>query len=294
MRIVVAGAGGFLGREIVRQSTESGEIDLLAASSNPQRLRDEFGVTAISARDLVENRTLLRPGDVLLNCAFPRNEDPLAMPLGLDYVEGVLRAASDSECSALINVSSQSVYSQRRLFPATEQDAVCLESKYAVAKYAVEKLSDALCEDIPHANLRLASLIGPGFDSRLPNKFVKKAMAGQDIEIENRGFRYGYMSVYDAASALLLMAKSNPCDWKLVYNLGSRGAASIPDMAFWANASAIRYGGIGCSVIVDEIYDENPINTELDCSMFEGQFAWVPRYTIEEEIDRITRFEVQS
>lgn len=292
MRIAITGASGFLGRELVRQAAGSDLFEVVAVSTRPQQIQKELVVDVMSADDLALGRESLRGIDLVLNCAFPRNEDSLAMPLGLDYVQCVFSGVARSEGASLINVSSQSVYSQRRTHAATELEPICLESKYAVAKYGVEMLADALCAGVPHANVRLASLIGPGFDQRLPNKFAKKAILGQDIVIEDRGSRYGYMSVYDAAGALLVMSAADPLSWAPVYNLGARGTASIPDMAHWANDAVVRLGGAGSRIIETQNFEEAPVDTDLDSSLFESQFSWRPRYSVKEEIDRIVDFEM--
>lgn len=59
--------------------------------------------------------------------------------------------------------------------PADENTVLCLESKYAVGKYATELLVNAICgKAVLHTNIGLASLIGAGFDQRIVNKMVNQ------------------------------------------------------------------------------------------------------------------------
>ena len=69
------------------------------------------------------------------------------------------------------------------MLPATEETSLNLETKYAVGKYATELLVNKICRNIPHTNLRMASLIGEGFEQRITNKLVAKAILGGDLDI---------------------------------------------------------------------------------------------------------------
>ena len=64
---------------------------------------------------------------------------------------------------------------------ADEQTPAVLESKYAVGKYWSELFVNTLFQGIRHTNLRMASLIGAGFDQRITNKFAKSNIVGYAV-----------------------------------------------------------------------------------------------------------------
>ena len=96
---------------------------------------------------------------------------------GLKYIQSVFEKSVEGNAAVIVNISSQSVYSQKRTEAATEETPVCLESPYAVGKYAVELMLESICRGSKtrYTNLRMASLIGPGFDQRIVNRLVRQA-----------------------------------------------------------------------------------------------------------------------
>ncbi len=208
MTILLTGAGGFLGKHLLEVLLSQTDHSVIVLTSQGKNLCGMFPAE--------ENRLTVVPTeqftslpfaeiDVLVNCAFPRNEDGTKMAEGLRFIAEILNAAVDGGVGAVINISSQSVYSQQRTEPAAEDTPLNLEGKYAVGKYAAELLTNTLCAAIPHTNLRLASLIGAGFDQRVPNKLIAKALAGEELKVLTGPQYYGFLDVRDAADAI-----SNP------------------------------------------------------------------------------------
>jgi nucleoside-diphosphate-sugar epimerase len=121
MKILISGAGGFLGTEIVSQLAEKENVQLVALTSQEKRLREKVGdsrnVTVFDRNSVFESDFDFSDTDLLINCAFPRNADGIAMADGLRYVERLLEAAVAGGVKSVINISSQSVYSQVREQP---------------------------------------------------------------------------------------------------------------------------------------------------------------------------------
>ena len=292
-QVTLSGAAGFLGRHLLRSLLNEGADVYAITSKTRAALQEAAGIELNNSRvkvvapdDISDIELAIKRSNVFINCAFPRNTDGTALAKGLNYINKLFILASKSKSVAVINISSQSVYSQTREGAAEEDSPVCLESPYAVAKYSTELLLNSYCQDMPHTNVRLASLIGPSFDQRALNKMIKRAMEFKEIKVVNARSRFGYLDVRDAVSGLLKMCCSESRYWDEVYNLGPDYDYSIPKMAEAVRGALLTKG---IEVTVDEIKsgDERRINTQLDSRKFKHAFSWAPQQTLADSINSI-------
>lgn len=221
MRIAVTGANGFLGKALVSKLSENEEHCIFAMSSKKQVLQELWGGKNIEVVDrddfsVFKNNCV----DVLVNCAFPRTENGIEMAKGLTYTKELFEASVDANVSNIINISSQSVYSQSRTKEALETDAPNPESIYAVGKLASELLNNSICKHLNHTNIRMASLIGPCFEQRVVNKLLKKAMETGSVSVLDGDMHYGFMDVDDAVVGLLFVLNSCDNNYQETYNFG--------------------------------------------------------------------------
>lgn len=296
-KVVLTGAGGFLGSHLLAELVGRGDEVCAVSSKSAAQLLSSAGaedadlslLKVIRHDDWNGLASELSDADVLVNCAFPRNVDGYQLADGMDYLQRLFAVAGSSQVGAVVNISSQSVYSQTRTEPAREDTPVCLESKYAVAKYASEQLLEAYCADKPHTNIRLASLIGPGFDQRVVNKMVGRAMESGLVEVCDNGSRFGYLDVLDAANALVAVCESDPDEWEQVYNLGPEGGVTLTEIA---ECAAKEVGArcnrqvklqMGCS-------DSRATFSVLDSSLFARSFNWEARNSLPETVKRIVDY----
>ena len=287
--VMVTGAGGFLGRNLVAELASRGHAVYAVTSKSEGELGASELAAVVPNRDFEAIAELMDGADVLVNCAFPRNVDGYQLADGMDYLQRVFAIAGASQVGAVVNISSQSVYSQTRTEPAREDTPVCLESKYAVAKYASEQLLEAYCGDKPHTNIRLASLIGPGFDQRVVNKMARRAMENGQIEVCDNGSNFGYLDVLDAVNALVAVCESDPDEWEQVYNLGPEGGVTLTEIAECAAKEVgarcgrqvkLRMGGS----------DSQATSSVLDSALFDRSFDWEARNSLLETVKRIVDF----
>lgn len=261
-------------------STESNRI--YALTSHTDRLKNRYGdrknLVILRREDFLKKKFFFRDIDILVNCAFPRKADGTQMAEGLKYVSEILSMAVSGGVKSVINISSQSVYDQTRIQPATEQDELNLGTKYAVGKYATELLTNTICVSVPHTNLRLASLIGAGFNERIPNKFVEQIVCGNDLHVINGGQRFGFLDVRDAADAIIVIINSNPRSWREVYNLGSNESHTLEEIA----KEVCRVGEKYCNKTIQyklmQGDNAEPLqNSSMDCTLYRKAFQWKPK-----------------
>ncbi|MCC8135801.1 MAG: NAD(P)-dependent oxidoreductase [Ruminococcus sp.] len=286
MEIAITGAGGFLGTELLRQLSAFKDITVTAFTFDFERerttfIRSEniFPVDNGEAADFDFSDT-----DVLINCAFPRNADDAGFAEGLIFLQRVIEKAASDGVGAVINISSQSVYSQQRREPANEDFPIITESKYAVGKYFSELFVNSVCRKIRHTNLRMASLIGAGFNQRITNKFAMRVRDGEQITISGGNQLFGFLDVRDAASGIIAAALSD-CGWAEAYNLGTNEAYRLLDIAAEAVSVGRSFGYSAPDPISNE--SENWQNSALDCNKFQNEFSWHPKYDLKATLSEI-------
>ncbi len=283
--VLVTGAGGFLGRNLVPELVRRGHVVYAVTSKDGQELRAGGVADLVPSRDFNVIARLLDETDVFINCAFPRNVDGYRLADGMNYLQKLFSVAGGSRVGAVVNISSQSVYSKTRTEPAQEDTPVCLEGEYAVAKYASEQLLDAYCTDIPHTNVRLASLIGPGFDQRVVNKLTCAAIKSGRINLRGENRIFDYMDVIDAVGALTCLVETEPTCWNRIYNVSSNHPRSLVDLANGV-AAALRKKGKPCEIVIENL-NSTEQSSALDATAFMDQFAWHPVRSIAATLDVI-------
>ncbi len=294
MNIALTGAGGFLGRNLLRELSKQSDINAAAFTSKKEKLYpmfSQYGNICVADNADIESFRFDNI-DVLINCAFPMSAGSEEMANGLDFIRNTLKIAKEGGVGAVINISSQSVYSQKRIEASDENSPLCLENDYAKGKYEAELLTNSICKNIPHTNLRLASLIGTELDRRVLNKFVKQILFEQPIKIMGGKQRFGYLDVRDAASGIVKMLKTPAENWAEVYNLGINGSYFLLEIAECVRCVGAEYGISPLDINVDstDIWQ----NSEMDCSLFYNTFNWKPEYTLEDSTRDIFAKEMEN
>jgi len=295
-KIVITGASGFLGRNLIEELKGKNEYIVFAFTSRSRELKINNGYSNIWYYDkdyIFLDKSILEDS-VVINCAFPRNSSGIGMAEGLSYINKVFIYAKKYKAKAIINISSQSVYSSIRKIPATEAASVCLENQYAVGKYATELMLDALCRDseIKYTNLRMASLIGPDFEQRIVNRFVRSALKEQFILVKISKQMLGFMDIQDAVSGIMKMIQSNNLMWQSVYNLGVQHGYTIKDIANYV--CLITKERYQINVKTEYEYSDDYVNSTIDASNFSKDFIWNPVVSIESSIQKIMDYEVKK
>lgn len=286
-KLILSGATGFLGSNIIRRAVESGEFEIVAITSKPERLS---AITSAPVTPL-ETQTFLAGGsrfdgeDVFVNCLFPTNADGWRMADGLTKVFGMIEAARESGVGAMINISSQSVYDPKRTEAASEDSPLCPESSYAVGKVSSELFCSSVFRGLPFTNLRLASMLGAGYDQRIVNRMVLQALRGEDLKVVGGMQRYGFLDVRDAAAGIVRAAQSPEKLPGAPLNLGCRECYTLLELVELIVQGMKTLGGMDVHYAVTEGQDTR--NSALNAERFMTLFDWKPEIGIRQTVEDI-------
>ena len=224
-RLVILGAGGFVGRAIAAQATNvrsvsSREIDLTTPGAG-----EKLG-GILSSDDIVVYASAITPdkgkdvGAFLRNCEMARQ---VALAIGKTKVRRVVYLSSDA------------VFAED--FPEiTEATLPCPNSLYGTMHLAREQIMEQACTaaGIPLLIVRLCAIYGPGdtHNSYGPNRFVRMAQTGGPIKLFGQGEEMRpHAHVDDVASIV--------CSLIALEATGIVHAIPSPSLSFHAVASIV-------------------------------------------------------
>ena len=288
-RIIVSGANGFLGKSIIKCALAGQKNEVIAISSKNVNQKN---VQYISTDSFLTNGCEFNPDDIFINCLFPTNADGFKLAVGIDKVFEIINKAYECRSGAIINVSSQSVYPSKRPEPASDYDQLSLESPYAVGKYCSELFVNYTFADRPHTNLRLASLIGPGYDIRIVNRMIDQALSGKTLKVNGGMQRYGFLDVEDAADAIMVIASGNPENWKEEYIVGKSESYTLLEVVECICSIMKSVTGQNVEYVLTEGQDTR--NSAVNPVFFNSDFDWYPKKTLALTIENIIKSKISK
>jgi|SRR5699024_1850195 len=294
--ILVSGSSGLLGHELITQLLHNTNYKVIALTSQTDQLKKQFTdekLTVLNINSWFEHVDKNQV-DVFINCAFPRSSKPDELAQGLEFTEDIVNKAISGGIKGIINISSQSVYSQKEKDRTDEKAEISPESLYGMAKYASERIIASLCEkeNINYSNIRLASLTGLDFDVRMTNRFVKMAIDGETITINGGDQLISYLEVRDAAEALIKMLEVDECEWEKQYNLGNNNSFSLKELIEIIKSTGNKYGINNIEVIYKE--GNSNFNNLVVSDLFYQEFNWKPKYSVKEMVEELFKKIINS
>lgn len=289
--VLVTGAGGFLGGELVRQLSEKTHYGIFALTSNKEKLMTRFSsIKQLSCFDIDNMKSEKIPWNkvyTLVHCAFARVSTGLELANSLSFTNELFMDAVENKVPSIINISSGSVYGQSNKPLWVEKTSVAPDSLYALAKYTTELLTSNIRNisknKILATSIRLGSLTGNGLKERITWKFVEHALKGEPIRIIGGKQVFSYMDVRDAAAGIIALLSVNPKEWKEVYNLGSNNQYSIIEIANLVAEVGKDYIDEPVKIEIEEknIY----LDVGMDSSLFYMDTKWRPQYDMKDIIE---------
>jgi UDP-glucose 4-epimerase len=241
-RVLVTGAGGFLGAPVVRALSAQGcEIRAWVGAPHDRVQEPDSSVETLRGdiADSAAAQQAVQQIEVVVHLAGPPSvADSWKFPAAYaaTHVAGtanLLQASVEHGVRKFIYVSSAEVYGRPESNPAPETAALRPRSPYGVFKLAAERLLEtySLSFGMSAVVLRPFSIYGPGMSPHsVLGTIFRQALSADRIVLGNLRPVRDYCFVDDAARAVGLACATDLTGWN-VFNLGAGVGVSVKELA---------------------------------------------------------------
>jgi len=302
-RVLVTGAGGFIGSHLVERLVELGAsvralIHYNALSSwgwldfSPHRERVEVIMGDLTDRDLVfqaaRNVEIIFHLGALIAIPYSYQAPSSYVRTNIEGTLNILLAARDLKVARLVHTSTSEVYGTARYVPIDENHPLQGQSPYSATKIAADKLAEAFyCSyGVPVVIVRPFNTYGPRQSTRavIPT-IIGQCLTGDTIRLGHLHPTRDLNYVSDTVEGFLRAAAADNVLGQTI-NLGSGREISIGDLALLI----ARLLGKQVHIIIDE-RRRRPEKSEVerllaDNSKAKRLLGWEPRVSLEEGLIR--------
>jgi NAD dependent epimerase/dehydratase len=247
-RVVVTGAGGFIGSHLAERLVEAGADTVAFVEYDPlgswgwldeSERRAELNVVGGDVRDRDTLREPFAGADVVFHLAAL-----IAIPYSYrapqSYVDtnvtgtaNALAAARDVGVGLFVHTSTSEVYGTARRVPIDEEHPLQAQSPYAASKIGADKLAESfhLTYGLPVVTVRPFNTYGPRQSARavIPT-IVTQLLARDEVALGNTSPTRDFTFVEDVVDGFLAAAAGDAAVGEVV-NLGSSKEISVADLA---------------------------------------------------------------
>jgi NAD dependent epimerase/dehydratase len=311
MKVLVTGAGGFIGSHVAEAAVRAGhEVRCLARYNS----RSDEGFIADLPLDIYRELDV-RLSDICDAAAMDALVDGcdavlhLAALVGIPYsyaaassyvavnVQGtvnLLNAARRADCRAFVQTSTSEVYGSAQYAPIDELHPLVAQSPYAASKIAADKVAESFARSfgMPVVILRPFNTYGP----RQSMRAIVPSIAAQLLDREVTTVRVGNTSpcrdftfVSDTARAFV-KAIAATCSPGEAINLGTGEAYSV------AQLHQLLQDRVGeAKPLVQDGVRVRPHDSEVDLLISNNQKArrvlgWIPSVSIDAGLDAVVGY----
>ncbi len=290
-RILVTGASGFLGSNLIARLLEKGDTEVIAVLGRPEDKANDLpqgkNITIYPCSELFT--TDFGHIDTLIHTAFSRGDNLPGLTASIELTRRVIELVNKQDIDSLLNISTQGLY--QGLKPdekVTEDGVINPNTAYGLAKWAVENMLKIGCKK-HYTNIRMASLSA---NARFLDFFVDSVIAHKEIKITAPRQFASIMDVSDAVNGICSIIDCPLSQRKEVYNVGPGVQYTILDYAKEANEVGLLFGYAPTSIVIDDTGNEFAIC--MDCSLLETQTGWRPLFSKSMMLEKMFKSKIGS
>lgn len=230
MKILVTGACGFIGREIVRRLALQGGLDVVGIYRNGT---PEFGLSRVRwiKCDIVSGIHLKEEFDYIIHCAALQDAKNYPVRAFIDtnlaMTENVAAFGVTAGIKGVLFTSSVRVYGSVLGKFVDERCVSVNPSHYGISKYLCECLLQEYVDRFPVIALRLCGVVGPGAKNIWLSNVLDKALKGEDIEIYNAEHGFNNIIHTDDLTDFFFMLMSNGFSGFNAFPVASEKSVSV-------------------------------------------------------------------
>ena len=299
-RILITGAGGFIGSHVTESLLQEGhQIRALARYNGrgdighlqhvPQNLRARLEVRLGDVTDPFLVADLVKDCDVVLHLAaligIPYSYIAPASYLATNAsgTLNVLEACRRAKISRVIVTSTSEVYGTALYTPIDEKHPLQGQSPYSASKIAADKIAEAYYRsfDLPVVTLRPFNTYGPRQSARavIPTVLAQAFKGAKEIQLGNLTPQRDLTFVADTARAFMLAATASGIEGETIH-FGQGCAISVRELAEMCLEAA---GGTATLTTVE--HRSRPEKSEVglllsDSSKAKKLLRWSPKVAL--------------
>lgn len=285
--VLVTGASGFLGRNLVKSLLQKEGCSVIAAGRSKEKLLNSERALVLSNQELFQKDSL--DADIVINCAFARGNQTKMLVSAIDFNEQLICRLKQWSIPSVINISSQGIYRSVRVGEfLDERGDVEPKESYALAKYAQERMFTSNFEQIV-TNIRLASLSA---NARFVQFFIDSVIHGREIVVTAPEQYVSLIDISDAVSGIVKTCELSPDQRKTVYNLGIGMQVSILRIAELVIEAGIVHGYQAVPIKVEDCGKQVAVG--MNCTRLRMDTGWKPKMQIEDMIESLFQNAVEG
>ena len=306
-RVLVTGAGGFIGSRLCERLVESGaEVRALVRYTSdgeagwldrsPIRghidLRRGDLADRDSVHDAVKDREIVFHLGALIAIPYSYLAPESYVRTNILGTLNVLQAVRELGVQRLVHTSTSEVYGSAQFVPMTEAHPLVGQSPYSASKIAADKLAESYHRSFatPVVTLRPFNTFGPRQSARavIPAIAVQ-LLAGRKVKLGDTRPTRDFVFVDDTADAFLRAATAPDVEGLTIHMGGGREVA-IGDLPAMIGAAA----GLPVEVEIDA-QRIRPAASEVerlhaDASLARAKLGWTPSVSVEDGLARTVDF----
>lgn len=307
MRIVVAGAAGFIGCHLSKRYLDEGHqvvgVDNLATGSqaNADWLAGLSGFTFIK-HDVTGKLQIDGPVDLVCDLACPASPvdfGPLAIEILRVCSEGVLNLLelARAKNARFLHTSTSEVYGDPEVHPQREDywghvNPIGARSVYDEGKRYAEALIMAYHRKhgLPVRLARIFNTYGPRMrldDGRVVTNFIRQALAGKPITVYGDGSQTrSFCYVDDQVEGQLRLAG---CDYVGPINIGNPEEITVRQLA----QEVIALTGSASQIVEKPMPPDDPKIRRPDITLAQKILGWQPRVSRQDGLRKTIEYCMQ-